>query len=113
MLPSRSISPAYPKSHTCWQHHRALTEGMTRSEPAQTTSVGFPRGQDMSRTLPLAALAMLTLIVAGCSSAPTDTSSGNNAAANHEQAMNVAQCMRDNDVSHVPDPRPSGPLPNQ
>ena len=64
----------------------------------------------MSRTLPLAALAMLTLIVAGCSSAPTDTSSGNNAAANHEQAMKFAQCMRDNGVSQFPDPDASGAL---
>ena len=64
----------------------------------------------MSRTLPLAALATLTLIVAGCSSAPTDTSSGNNAAANHEQAMKFAQCMRDNGVSQFPDPDASGAL---
>jgi hypothetical protein len=64
----------------------------------------------MSRRLPLAALAMLTLIVSGCSSAPTDTSSGNNAAANHEQAMKFAQCMRDNGVSQFPDPDASGAL---
>jgi hypothetical protein len=64
----------------------------------------------MSRALPLAALATLTLIVAGCTSAPTDTSSGNTAAANHEQAMKFAQCMRDNGVSQFPDPDASGAL---
>ncbi len=64
----------------------------------------------MSRTLPLAALAMVALIVAGCSNAPTETSSGNNAAANHEMAMKFAQCMRDNGVSQFPDPDASGAL---
>ncbi len=66
----------------------------------------------MSRTLPLAALAMLALIVAGCSNAPVDTGSsgGNNAAASHEKAMKFAQCMRDNGVSQFPDPDASGAL---
>jgi hypothetical protein len=64
----------------------------------------------MRRTLPLATLAMVALIVAGCSSAPIDTSGGNNAAANHEQAMKFAQCMRDNGVSQFPDPDASGTL---
>jgi hypothetical protein len=34
MLPAGSISSAYRKPHTCWQHHAALTGGMTYSEPA-------------------------------------------------------------------------------
>src|SRR5262245_52226835 len=38
ILPARSISPAYRKPHTCWQHHAALTGGMTYSEPARTTA---------------------------------------------------------------------------
>ncbi|MGH7765472.1 MAG: hypothetical protein ACREOM_13765 [Candidatus Dormibacteraceae bacterium] len=64
----------------------------------------------MSTALPLAALAMLALIFAGCSNAPTETSSGNNAAANHEQGLKFAQCMRDNGVSQFPDPDASGAL---
>jgi hypothetical protein len=55
----------------------------------------------MSRTpRPLAALAMLALIVAGCSnaSAGTDSSGGNDTAANHEKAVKFAECMRDNGV---------------
>src|SRR4030081_411584 len=30
------MSSAYRKPHTCWQHHAALTGGMTYSEPART-----------------------------------------------------------------------------
>jgi PBP1b-binding outer membrane lipoprotein LpoB len=48
----------------------------------------------MSRTLrPLAALAMLALIVAGCSNAPAGTD--NNTAATHEMAVKFAECMKD------------------
>jgi hypothetical protein len=54
----------------------------------------------MSRTFrPLAALAMLAVIVAGCSNAPagtgTGSSGGNSAAATHEKAVKFAECMRD------------------
>jgi hypothetical protein len=59
---------------------------------------------------PLAALAMLALIVAGCSNAPAETSTGNNTAANHEKAVKFAECMRDNGVSEFPDPDASGKL---
>jgi hypothetical protein len=34
LLPAGSMSSAYRKPHTCWQHHAALTGGMTYSEPA-------------------------------------------------------------------------------
>jgi hypothetical protein len=34
MLPAGNISPAYRKPHTCWQHHAALTGGMTYTAPA-------------------------------------------------------------------------------
>ena len=54
----------------------------------------------MRRTLrPLAALAMLAVIVAGCSNAPAGTGSSNSTAATHEKAMKFAECMRDNGVS--------------
>jgi hypothetical protein len=67
----------------------------------------------MRRTLqPLAALAMLALIGAGCSNAPADTGSsvGNSTAAIHEKAVKFAECMRHNGVSEFPDPDASGQL---
>ena len=75
----------------------------------------------MKRRLgPLAALAMLALIGAGCSgtgsSSGTNTaasSSGgnnNNTAATREQAVKFAKCMRDNGVKEFPDPDASGAL---
>ena len=65
----------------------------------------------MTRTVrPLAALAVVALICAACSKAPSDTSSVDNSAANHENAMKFAQCMRDNGVSKFPDPDASGSI---
>ncbi len=68
----------------------------------------------MSRRLrPLAAFAMLALIVAGCSStsASTGSSGGNGTATSpHRKAVRFAQCMRDNGVSEFPDPDASGEL---
>jgi hypothetical protein len=68
----------------------------------------------MRRTLwPLAALAVLAVIVAGCSSTSAGTGSssgGNSAAATHEEAVKFAECMRDNGVSAFPDPDASGAL---
>jgi hypothetical protein len=61
------------------------------------------------RTLrPLAALAMVALICAGCSNTPSDNSAGNTAAANHDQAVKFAECMRNNGLSQFPDPDASG-----
>ena len=74
----------------------------------------------MKRRLgPLAALAMLTLIGAGCSG--TGSSSGTNTAASSSggnnndtatrgQAVKFAECMRDNGVKEFPDPDASGAL---
>jgi hypothetical protein len=67
----------------------------------------------MRRTLrPLAALAMVALISAGCSNARAETgtgsSGGNNTAATREQAVKFATCMRANGVSEFPDPDASG-----
>jgi hypothetical protein len=68
-------------------------------------------GENMRRTLrPLAALAMLAVIVAGCSNAPADTGSSNSTAATHEKAVKFAECMRANGVSAFPDPDASGEL---
>ena len=72
----------------------------------------------MKRRLgPLAALAMLTLIGAGCSG--TGSSSGTNTAASSSggnnndtatrgQAVKFAECMRDNGVGEFPDQDTSG-----
>jgi hypothetical protein len=66
----------------------------------------------MRRTLrALAALAMLTLIVAGCSNGPADSGTGNSSAtATHEKAVKFAECMRANGVSGFPDPDAFGGL---
>jgi hypothetical protein len=71
----------------------------------------------MRRTLrQLKTLAMLALIVAGCSNASAGSGSrggdgmaataGNGAA--HEKAVAFAQCMRANGIRAFPDPRASG-----
>ena len=61
----------------------------------------------------LAALAMLALISAGCSSTSagtgTDSSGGNNTT-NRDQAVKFAECMRKNGVREFPDPDASGSL---
>jgi hypothetical protein len=62
------------------------------------------------RLRPLAALAMLAVIVAGCSNAPAGTGSSNSTAATHDKAVKFAECMRDNGVREFPDPDASGEL---
>src|SRR5262245_16095963 len=67
----------------------------------------------MRRTLrPLAALAMVALISAGCSNAPAQTSTGssggNTTTVTHEQAVKFAECIRNNGVRDFPDPDSSG-----
>jgi hypothetical protein len=63
----------------------------------------------MSRKLwPLAVLAMVALIGAGCGG--NDSSGGNTTAANQEKAVKFAECMRENGVSEFPDPDASGNL---
>jgi hypothetical protein len=67
----------------------------------------------MSRKLrPLAALAMVALIGAGCSngSAKNGNSGGNENATNRGKGVKFAECMRDNGVSEFPDPDASGGL---
>jgi hypothetical protein len=68
---------------------------------------------------PLAALAMVALIVAGCSNAPAGTGTaagpggGSSTAAGNtarEQAVKFSECMRDNGVGDFPDPDASGEL---
>jgi hypothetical protein len=59
---------------------------------------------------PLAALAVVALIGAGCSDAPDENGSAANANADFENAVKFAACMRDNGVSEFPDPDASGGL---
>ena len=64
----------------------------------------------MTRKLgPLAALALVALIGAGCGG-NDDGGGGNTTAANQEKAVKFAQCMRENGVSEFPDPDASGQL---
>jgi hypothetical protein len=69
------------------------------------------------RRRPLAALALIAMValISACgSSAPTETGSsssgGNNTTTNHEKAVKFARCMRNNGVSAFPDPPASGEL---
>ena len=66
---------------------------------------------NMSRKLrPLAALAVVALIGAGCSDEPAENGGAGNTNAGQEQAVKFAECMRDNGVSEFPDPDASGGL---
>jgi hypothetical protein len=64
----------------------------------------------MTRTLwPLAALALISVIVAGCGDGSGGT--GNNSTATaRAMAVKFAECMRNNGVSGFPDPNASGQL---
>jgi hypothetical protein len=76
---------------------------MTYSEPARTTPHRTPT------ILVAGLLAVVAVISAGCSSAPAETGS-NSTAANRQQAVKFAQCMRDKGVREFPDPDASGQL---
>jgi hypothetical protein len=71
--------------------------------------------KDMSRKpRPLAALAMVALIGAGCSNGSAENgttgagSSGGNENTNRDKSVQFADCMRDNGVTEYPDPNASG-----
>jgi hypothetical protein len=68
----------------------------------------------MHRALrPLAALAMVALLSAGCSNAAAQTGiggSGGNSTTNRDQAVKFADCMRKNGVREFPDPDATGDL---
>jgi hypothetical protein len=64
---------------------------------------------------PLAALATVALMGAGCSNGSaengnTDTGGGNRKVTNNAKAVRFAECMRDNGVRGFPDPDASGEL---
>jgi hypothetical protein len=65
----------------------------------------------MSRKLgPLAALAVVALIGAGCSDEPAENDGAANTNADYDSALKFSECMRDNGVSGFPDPDASGEL---
>jgi hypothetical protein len=65
----------------------------------------------LSRHLrPLAALATVALIGAGCSNEPAENGGSGNANADYENAVKFSECMRDNGVAGFPDPDASGEL---
>jgi hypothetical protein len=66
---------------------------------------------------PLAALAVVALLVAGCASGSADTPNtatgsggATTTATTREKAMKFSECMRDNGVTQFPDPNASGEL---
>ena len=61
---------------------------------------------------PLAVLAMVALIGAGCSNASSEngSSGGSRKVTNRDKAVKFAECMRDNGVSEFPDPDASDGL---
>ncbi len=59
---------------------------------------------------PLAALAIVAVIGAGCSDEPAERDSAGAANAGQEQAVKFAECMRDNGITEFPDPDASGGL---
>jgi len=67
----------------------------------------------MNRKLgPLAALAMVALIGAGCASTSSESGSGGGSASSSDQqpAARFSECMRGNGISEFPDPDVSGAL---
>jgi hypothetical protein len=75
-----------------------------------TETRNHTRGENVTRKLwPLAALAVIAVIGAGCGG--SDTSGGGNTTAGIQaKATKFAQCMRENGVSEFPDPDASGNL---
>jgi hypothetical protein len=59
---------------------------------------------------PLAALAIVALIGAGCSGEPAESGGAGDANADYENAVKFSECMRDNGVAEFPDPDASGGL---
>ena len=59
---------------------------------------------------PLAALAIVAVIGAGCSDEPAEDGNAGNVSSGQEQAVKFAECMRDNGVGEFPDPDASGEL---
>jgi hypothetical protein len=82
---------------------------MTDTQPARTA----PR-RSRARGIPVAGLAAVALIGAGCgSTAPSQTATANPsgaASSTREKALKFAHCMRNDGVSEFPDPDASGEL---
>jgi hypothetical protein len=64
----------------------------------------------MHQLRPLAALAIVALLTAGCLQTAPEAGTGNTNAANQDQSVKFANCMRTNGVREFPDPDASGSL---
>jgi hypothetical protein len=62
------------------------------------------------RSQTLAALVLVALIGAACSTAPTATGDSGTTTSTRDQAVKFAECMRANGVKNFPDPDASGDL---
>lgn len=87
---------------------------MSYSESTLTADVHDRRFSSPNRQSgqlrPLAALAVVALLGACGSNAPSASGTGDNTNANLEKAVQFSRCMRANGVSNFPDPDPSGQL---
>ena len=100
-----------------WRKKRFLYEHIfkKRERPAKRSAPGEKRHWRPALLITAVIFATLAagLILAACSggssNAPISTG-GNNSAANREQGMKFASCMRDNGVSAFPDPDANGNL---
>ncbi len=63
-----------------------------------------------SKLRPLAALAVVAVIGAGCSKDSAESGGTANANSDHENAVKFSECMRDKGVSGFPGPNASGEL---
>src|ERR1700716_2762108 len=78
MLPAGSISSAYRKPHTCWQHHAALNGGVTYSEPvrARTCRIRIRRIRPAGLLVVIVAIAAALgyeLLASSSSTAPSSS----------------------------------------
>jgi D-alanyl-D-alanine carboxypeptidase len=83
--PRRSISSAYRKRHTCWQHHAALNGGVTHGQPARpaTRRTRIRRIRVVGLLLVIAAIAAALSYQLPASSSSTPSSSSTAASPIH------------------------------
>jgi len=88
---------------------RECSSGRHARQRPDVNAITTHEEKTMSRNLwPLAILAMLGVLVAGCGNGSAGSSGGSGTAAIHEKAVKFAECMRNSGVSAFPDPGASG-----
>jgi serine-type D-Ala-D-Ala carboxypeptidase (penicillin-binding protein 5/6) len=74
---SPGISSVYPKTHTCWQHRAALTEGVAYRQPARTAARHTgPTVYSMRRRRWLSGLVLALLVVVATAFAAAGRTAG-------------------------------------